>query len=162
MNFVWLILVYFCLSKTKSLSVYQSTLPIESSTGVAGLKYINPHQNVSFSNGITICARFNYLKLGHEAKLFEIGPTTVYFWFKVDYPATWFGFGSARTSKSYNSWILKDPSTEEYNIWYTNKWHHICVAYDQNSNSILFIKVYNSLKLVCKALFSSYTKNGII
>ena len=59
----------------------------------------------------------------------------------ADYPATWFGFGNNYISDASASWILKNPFTKEFNIFYMNKWHHLCLAYEKNTNKISMIKV---------------------
>ena len=87
------------ITSCSSLKVYKNQLPIGSTSGVSGLKYI-PNQNttepnVKFTNDLTICSRFKYKKLGINAKLFDFrGLDSEYFlWFWIGYPLTWTGFG---------------------------------------------------------------------
>ena len=133
-----------------SLKVYHSQLPIESKSGLSGLKYLKEQQNsIIFSNSFTICSRFNFKKLGNTARLFEIQPSNNseanFLWLSISYPWTWFGFGNSDKKLNgkgfYSSWLLQDPITKDFNIWYTNKWHHVCIAYDSEKSHITFIKV---------------------
>ena len=84
-----------------SLRIFESTLPIDSLTGVSGLKYIptEDQDDVRFTNSFTICARFNYQLLGNNAFLIDIVPKVIgsrdFFWFKINYPASWWGFGNS-------------------------------------------------------------------
>ena len=83
-----------------SLKVYHSQLPIESKSGLSGLKYLKEQQNSNiFSNSFTICSRFNFKKLGNTARLFEIQPSNNseanFLWLSISYPWTWFGFGNS-------------------------------------------------------------------
>ena len=89
------------ITSCSSLKAYKSQLPIGSTSGVSGLKYIpnqnttNSTTNVKFTNDLTICSRFKYKKLGINAKLFDFrGLDSEYFlWFWIGYPLTWIGFG---------------------------------------------------------------------
>ena len=93
-----ILLFNLIITSCSSLKVYQSQLPIESESGVSGLKYINQNTtttNIKFTNDLTICSRFKYKKLGINAKLFDFrGLDSEYFlWFWIGYPLTWTGFG---------------------------------------------------------------------
>ena len=84
-----------------SLKIYESTLPIDSLTGVSGLKYVPSEDqvNMRYTYSFTICARFNYQLLGGNAFLIDIVPKVIgsrdFFWFKINYPASWWGFGNS-------------------------------------------------------------------
>ena len=69
-----LILINHCLS----LKVYQSSLPIESKDGLAGLHYLKSNLSdytlKEFTNSLSFCLRFHYQKLGATARLLSIGP----------------------------------------------------------------------------------------
>ena len=84
-----------------SLRIFESTLPIDSLTGVSGLKYVPSEDQVDvrYTNSFTICARFNYQLLGGNAFLIDIVPKIIgsrdFFWFKINYPASWWGFGNS-------------------------------------------------------------------
>ena len=140
------ICILLLITSTSSLKVFHSTLPMSRNTGVSGLKYINENNNdINFDSGLTVCARFNYKKLGGNAWLFDFDKSNdskSFLWFRIMYPATWFGFGRFGDGTGYySSWALQDPKTKNYNIWYTNRWHHVCIAYDAKKSHIAVIKV---------------------
>ena len=129
-----------------ALKIYHSTLSVSSNSGLSGLKYINAQNvDIDFNEGITICARFNYKKLGEKAWLFDLdrkGKGKPFLWFRIMYPNTWFGFGRYDKGRGYySSWVLKDPKTQNYNIWFANRWHHVCIAFDAKRSHIAVIKV---------------------
>ena len=135
------------ITTTSALKIYRSSLPISNTSGLSGLKYKNePNKNIDFNDGLTACARFNYKKLGKKSRLFDFGKeggyTKDFLWFRIGYPATWFGFGNKKEGKGYvSSWVLQDPKTESYNIWYANRWHHVCIAFDAKRSHLAVIKV---------------------
>ena len=135
------------ITTSSALKIYRSSLPISNTSGLSGLKYKNePNKNIDFKDGFTACARFNYKKLGGKAWLFDFGTNggddREFLWFRIAYPATWFGLGNKKGGKGYvSSWVLQDPKTENYNIWYANKWHHVCIAFDAKRSHIAVIKV---------------------
>ena len=141
------LLVMILITTSSGLKIYRSNLPISSNSGLSGLKYKNePNKNIDFNDGLTACARFNYKKLGKKSRLFDFGKeggyTKDFLWFRIGYPATWFGFGNKKEGKGYvSSWVLQDPKTESYNIWYANRWHHVCIAFDAKRSHIAVIKV---------------------
>ena len=57
------------------LKVYHSTLPIESTEGIAGLHYIKPNNaNASLANSMTFCLRINYKRmLNGDTIIWHIG-----------------------------------------------------------------------------------------
>ena len=136
----------FLITSSWALKIYHSTLSVSSNSGLSGLKYKHVQNgNLNFNDGITICARFNYKKLGEKAWLFDFdrkGKGKPFLWFRIMYPNTWFGFGRYDKGRGhYSSWALKDPKTQNYNIWYANRWHHICIAFDAKRSHIAVIKV---------------------
>ena len=140
------ICIMLLVTSSCALKIYHSTLPISSNSGVSGLKYKNEqNKDFDFDEGLTVCARFNYKKLGGKAWLFDFdkqeGIGKSFLWFRIMYPATWFGFGNYGGGKRYSSWALKDPRNNNYNIWYANRWHHVCIAFDKRRSHIAVIKV---------------------
>ena len=141
------IYIIILITSSCALKIYHSTLPISRNSGLSGLKYKNePKKDINFNDGLTACARFNYKKLGRKAWLFDFGTNggddREFLWFRIAYPATWFGLGNKKGGKGYvSSWVLQDPKTENYNIWYANKWHHVCIAFDAKRSHIAVIKV---------------------
>ena len=147
------ICIMMLIMSSSSLKIYRSTLPISSNSGVSGLKYKNEqNKNINFNEGFTICARFNYKKLGHKSWLFDFdqkGKSKSFLYLRIEYPATWFGLGNFGGGKRYASWLLKDPKTKNFNIWYANRWHHVCIAFDAKSSHIALIKVSVYIKCTC-------------
>ena len=41
----------------------------------------------------------------------------------------------------FSNWIMKDPKTSQFNIWYADHWHHLCIGYVKNTSSITIVKV---------------------
>ena len=129
-----------------SLKVYHSLLPIDSDSGLAGLHFLKQNQSaaVSFTNSLTYCLRFKYQKLGEQSYIWYIGaPGSWVYLMKLSaaYPATWFHFGANYRENGYSNWILKDPIKNQFDIWYTNKWQHVCIAYDKVNNLLAMTKV---------------------
>ena len=62
-----------------------------------------------------------------------------FLYFGAHYPVTFFGFGYPRKSGSYASFLLKDPDTDEVEIWATFRWHHFCLAYDKKLSTLRVI-----------------------
>ena len=95
------LVVMLVIGSGASLRIFESTLPIDSLTGVSGLKYVPSEDQVDarYTNSFTICARFNYQLLGGNAFLIDIVPKVIgsrdFFWFKINYPASWWGFGNS-------------------------------------------------------------------
>ena len=40
---------------------------------------------------------------------------------------------------------MKDPKTNQFNIWYADHWHHLCIRYAKATSSIAIVKVSLSL-----------------
>ena len=135
--------VIFLIGTCLSLKIYRSSLPIGKS-GLSGLKYVHSGQNLISTNSLTVCGRFNYKRLGGESVIFDLDKNLAvsFLWLTMGYPYTWVNFGNFETDHiASTSYILKDPKTDEFSIWYTNKWHHICFAYDAKTSHIAFVKV---------------------
>ena len=139
-----LILLLF-LNSALSLQVYYSILPTNNKYQISGMKYLPENQkNVSFTNNLSFCARFNYKIL--NKLLFrtysQSSSKNSFIYLKIGYPQTFFSFGDrVKGNYSFGSWALKDPKTNEFNIWFAYKWHHICLAYNLGSSHIAFVKV---------------------
>ena len=71
-------LLLILINYSLSLKIYQSSLPIESKNGLAGLHYLKSNLSDStpkeFTNSVSFCLRFHYQKLGPTARIFSIGP----------------------------------------------------------------------------------------
>ena len=125
-----------------SLKVYRSTLPLGSKSGISGLKFVNQNENIYFTNSMTFCGRFNYKNLGSQSIMFSIDEEIrPFLWIKMEYPLAFMSFGNYDNDRiNFANWILQNPKTEEFSIWYTNKWHHVCFGYNSKTNHVVFIK----------------------
>ena len=139
-----LILLLF-LNSAFSLQVFYSILPTNNTYQISGMKYQPENQkNVSFTNNLSFCARFNYRIL--NKLLFrtfsQSRSENSFIYIKIGYPQTFFSIGDRiNGNNSFDSWALKDPKTNEFNIWFAYKWHHICLAYHSGSSHVAFVKV---------------------
>ena len=138
-----LILIY--ISCALSLKVYHSTLSTNENKPTSGLKYLQGHKkNISFTNNLSFCARFNYKRLNvmlfmaYSKNKFE----TPFIHFRITYPQAFFAIGNRLEENSFGSWTLNDPKTNEFVIWYAYQWHHVCFAYKSVSSHIALVKVY--------------------
>ena len=137
--------VIFLIGSSLSLKIYRSSLPIGKS-GLSGLKYEHSSLNLMSTNSLTVCGRFNYKRLGGESVIFDLDKNLAvsFLWLTMGYPYTWVNFGNFDADHiASTSYILKDLKTDDFNIWYTNKWHHICFAYDTKTSHIAFVKVHS-------------------
>ena len=136
-------LVIIFIGTCLSLKIYHSNLSIDSESGLSGLNYINTKENAILTNSLTVCGRFNYKRLGKKSIMFDIDKNlaTSFLFYRMDYPNTFLNFGNFdKNHTAMSSYILNDPKTEEFSIWYTNKWHHVCFGYNSKTNHVVFIK----------------------
>ena len=120
-------LLVFLATQCHALKVYQSLLSANSQSGLAGLKFKGPLKDVEFSNSITACARFNFGRL-QRSVLFDFGNQQHddFLRIKVKHPATWVVLGdSLKGPRSFASWVLQDPISKDYTVFFGNKWHHM-------------------------------------
>ncbi|CAM6054349.1 unnamed protein product [Sphagnum tenellum] len=61
-------------------------------------------------------------------------------WFGTGYPFSFFGFGYPQKHGSYKSWLLKDPDTGDFEVWASNRWSHICLAYNKATGLVRVVK----------------------
>ena len=126
-----------------NLNVYQSTLNLlESQKSLSGLYFQNTDTTTLQFNSLSVCIRFNFKKLGkgNDARIFafdwpESPKDFVYMYAR--YPATWMTFGLYPTA--YGAYIIGEG--DNYNIWATQRWHHICLSFDKKSSKISLVKV---------------------
>ena len=142
-------LILIFISCALSLKVYHSTLSTDDNKKTSGLKYLlGHHKNISFTNNLSFCARFNYKRLNvmlfrtYSKNKFE----TPFINLRITYPTAFFSIGDRLKENSFGSWILNDPKTNEFVIWYAYQWHHVCFAYKSVSSHIALVKVY----VLCK------------
>ena len=140
-RFLKLFLSFFLFSQLQtcsSLKVLKTVLHNELNFPQTGLHYIKDYENPELSGSLTICSRFNFKKFSWFARLWDIktpNNLATFLWLSPNYPLTFFIFGD-----NFH-YVVKDPKTEEFNVWYVQRWHHICFAFDQRSTQFAFIKV---------------------
>ena len=129
-------LIWILVSACNGLKVYQSLLSPDSTSGVAGLKFIGPILNTEFSSSVTICGRFNFRRLQQSALFDFTNENERLMFLQIRYPTTWFQFGNPLNGpNSFASWVLQDPKTKDYSIFFASKWHHLCISYDSNDGN---------------------------
>ena len=148
-----ILLIFSNVQCISALKVYSSVFkPVVQSSGLSGIKYKNPNQNETLKingNSLTICGRFNFLRLGTNSYLLYIWqPNNIHFLkLRITYPYTFLHLGNVGEYHAYSSWILQDI-TNDYVIFRASTWHHICLAYDSKRSHIAFVKVRLQTKLV--------------
>ena len=91
---------------------------------------------------------FKFQKLGWNTKLWDIkepGSWVTFLWLSPNYPVTFLFFGNTWKNPGHSNWILKDPKKNQFHIWYLNKWHHLCLSYESETNFISMVKVSKSI-----------------
>ena len=141
-----------------SLKVYRSTLPLGSKSGISGLKFVNQNDKINYTNSMTFCGRFNYKNLGSQSIMFSIDEEMKirpYLWIKMEYPLAFMSFGNYDNDQvNFANWILQNPKTEEFSIWYPNKWHHFCIAHDNERSHIALVLVSFYHINICLSTFN--------
>ena len=62
--------------------------------------------------------------------------------FGADYPESFFQFGHPRAEGSFKAFVLRDAgSTDDYEVWATNRWSHMCLSYRKSDGFIRVVKV---------------------
>lgn len=133
---------FFCLfTLANSIVVYKSN-PIKEGDKL-GLQYAKSEGQIvqPSMKSFTTCVRFFYKTLGHRLIYFGSGYNDRYFlWLSANYPHTWWGLGNYELGKEYYSnWILKHPQTNDFSIWKTNFWHHLCISFSASTSIISFV-----------------------
>ena len=67
-------------------------------------------------------------------------------WFGAEYPASFFGFGSPRSTGHYKSWLLRNlgyssTSGKEDMVWRANEWNHMCFSYHAADSFVRVVRV---------------------
>lgn len=89
----------------------------------------NKHFNHPFN--CTFCS-FNVSPEDPEFSLLQFG---------AEYPFTFLSFGHPRAKGSFKSYLLKNPGSGSFEIWETNKWTHLCFAFQGQRGILHVIKV---------------------
>lgn len=134
MNLPFLLL--FGLHLSQALVAYKSLEPINATQPFAGLKLDRNSvlKNTSFNQGLSFCARFNYRKLGWDSYMFTSLTPHHFARLSMGDSDTFLFFGNM-------NWIVKELQTNKFQIWSTNKWHHVCLSFDRTQFHLKFFKV---------------------
>ena len=142
-----LFLILFLINSTISLKAYRSIAVVNDTlvkTRQHGLHYLKQNQTATFTHSVTFCLRFNYQRLGVDARIWEIrepGSWVRFLFLSAEYPATWLIFGNNHRQNAHSNWLLHDPITNDFNIWRMNTWHSLCIAYNKKTSHIAVVKV---------------------
>ena len=122
----------------EAIAIYESEEALNATDPFAGLKFIrnSTKQDSDFTQGVTFCVRFNFNRLSDGSTIFSVEnpgrPLAVLAF--AGYQETFLFFGGM-------NWIVKDPESQTFRLWTTNKWHHMCLGYDRNSSFLTLIRV---------------------
>ena len=133
------LLVAHLLTVSLALKVYENESSNKPNPD-AGLRLIPKSSGDSnFTQGITICGRFKYQRLSKESTMFDIAAQQQdqrLVWSFMGYKETFIGFGD-----NHENWVVKNPPDNNFLIWASNRWHHVCLAYNRPTAHLLFVKV---------------------
>jgi hypothetical protein len=127
-----------------SITVYESTAALNSPKPLAGLQLAGRTQQLNLQDGLSLCARFNFLKLSKNSKLFQLQSLKwLFLYMSIGYDSSFFQFGVPNydTPGSASSWILKDLKRDSFLLWFAFRWHHVCISYDMKTSYISVVKV---------------------
>ncbi len=144
-----------CLAVGLDLNFYESTIPVMSSNQTmdhdkeAGMSLASGSAlnglDIDNLSGLSICLRFNLRRLINESGWLVEWQSPDMDWslFKVavGYRKSTVAFGNNDTFGSMPSWIIRVQGEEGFNIWSTNKWHHLCFSFRASDKKVTFIKV---------------------
>ena len=86
-----------------------------------------------YLKGITFCGCFYFLRFPRT--LLHIGSLKdPFISFYMTFEQTWFIMA--------DRWfVVKDVQRDDYRLWITNNWHHICLSFDSITMQVVFVKV---------------------
>lgn len=150
MNHKILLLEFFLLllKYSDSLILYQSTIPIQIEE-VSGLHFVPGHLLKVYDHSLSACVRINYkrFKSYTGATILHFGDLNLarpFVNLAAGYPWTFPDLGLYLKEKGYDNWILRELP-ENYIVWTTNKWHHVCLSYSKVNSSVIVVKVQFSI-----------------
>lgn len=153
MSFSVLAFFLYLLTTICGLNVYQSTVSlIESNSLVSGLHFQTTAMTTIHSNSLTVCIRFNYkrLGLGNEARIFAFdwpGSSKDFLYMYARYPHTWMSLGHYENPTAFGGYIISE--NYNYNVWATNRWHHLCLSFEEKATKITLVKVRFVIASIC-------------
>ena len=143
-------------AESRSLQVYSRSILPDDQNQKVGLRYSNSQigEGPILTNGITICVRFNYQRLGTgDNVLFNIGKSKA---ISLSFNLRWNvknnlpNLGGVVVKQNdqlifYLPWIGEKNYLARYA--YIRIWHHMCIALDtENSRlQLVFVSVHHSL-----------------
>ncbi len=134
-----------------SVRILTSSLKLsEYGDAISGAKLIDD-RIVDGLRDVSFCIRFNYKLLGRyegRSRLITISswrqdggdPEWDLTWFGANYPFSFLGFGSPRQKGFYKSFLLRDPDESDFEIWSSNRWSHVCLAYQKSDGYLRIVK----------------------
>ena len=151
---------------SSSLKIFESTVGLEDKIAISGLQYKKKsNEKVELTHSLTGCVRINFQRLDGldvdgSSRILIIGnsnyPSRDFLRMYAKYPITWFGYGNHELGKGFKgSWPLKDPVKNNFLIWRTNVWHHICTAYTKTSSHMVDGQMISRI-LISRTLISDF------
>ena len=136
------------LKYSNSLILYQSTIPMQIDK-VSGLHFLNDYSSKVDDHNLSACVRINYkrFKSYTGATILHFGDIALarpFVNLAAGYPWTFPDLGIYLKEKGYDNWILRELP-DNFIVWTTNKWHHVCLSYSKVNSRIIVVKVQISL-----------------
>lgn len=158
------VLCHFILSAESqfdTIKVLRSTLSLKDyGDAVSGAKLVPPQDKANnvTAESLTLCIRFNFKLLGtyegrsrlitiEDWRQDEQDSNFQLMWFGAMFPFSFFGFGYPREHGSYKSWVLYDPLSNDFEIWASNRWTHVCFSYDKRTSFVRVVKDGRAMNL---------------
>ena len=147
----WITFLLFLLicSEVLSIKVYRSELEITNEKDLAGLEHRKAKNSVIKLDSFSVCVRFNYKRLAQNTVVILIhdqkcdicakDPSHPFFNLRAEYPnhLSFWGFGRYdMPGEPWASYLIPQDF-----LWITQKWNHICMAFDKNTSHISAVKV---------------------
>ena len=89
----------------------------------------------NFTQGISICGRFNYRRIAGSNQLIQIETPGAFMWSFMGYQGSFMQFG-------YINWVIKEVPSNNFRLWSTNRWHQICWSFNRQTSFLMFVKVH--------------------
>ena len=131
------------------IKVYQSTLDITNEKDLAGLHHQTSNSTKIQHDSFSVCVRFNYKRLAQNTVVIlihdtncdscEKEPSHPFFNLRAEYPIhlSFWGFGRYDLPEEpWASYIIP----QEF-LWITQKWNHMCMAFDKQTSHLSAVKV---------------------
>ena len=137
-------LAILLINSAQLIRVFKSTLPIETMHGSSRLHYSNQEKLKLENQSLSFCFQFNFKRiLTTLFKLEDENMEYIILFASAKLPS-WLTFHSpvGINEESRGSWILKDAKSNSYEHFFqVNRWHSICVSYNNFTGKLTVIKV---------------------